>query len=465
MPVSIPNNSQQSLLANQAPIALISPYNPHQTLVIHKGNSISQQQFLFDLHKITNQLPNARFALNLCEDRYYFMLAFCALLLKNSTNLLAPNRQTSTLLELAQDYSGCYCLFDTDQACELPALNIHNLLEAPISPHSVTMPFIPAQQLAAIAFTSGSTGKPKPNPKCWGTLAATAQLLGQRLTTELNLPTLIATVPSQHMYGLETTLMMALQAGAIMHSAKPFFPADIKTLLSQIEPPCILVSTPIHLRALVNAELTMPTVAGIISATAPLDQPIAQASEACFNARLWEIFGCTEAGSMATRRTTQTDVWELLQTFSLSIENDQVIARAPHLSLDAPIQDQISLISADKFLLLGRNADMINVAGKRASLSQLTSQLLRIDGVIDGVVFLPSDNSHAQERRPVALVVSDLPEKIILNTLANFVDPAFLPRPLRKIKKLPRNETGKLTATALNNLWSQLGDTRPIDNH
>ena len=33
-----------------------------------------------------------------------------------------------------------------------------------------------------------------------------------------------------------------------------------------------------------------------------------------------------------------------------------------------------------------------------------------------------------------------------------------LPRPLRKVAALPRNETGKLTAAALNALWSQRND-------
>lgn len=462
--MSSPQSPIQALpaLIDNAPLALIFPYVPQQTLVIYNGKSISQEQFLIDLHKIAAQLPSSGFALNLCEDRYYFLLAFCALLIKGAVNLLPPNRQALTLTELAQDYPDCYCLFDKDQSCVLPKISMSDLLNsnvsvdnAPVDSTLIDLPIIPAQQIAAIAFTSGSTGKPQPNQKCWGTLAATARLLGQRLTGDLSAPTIIATVPSQHMYGLEMTLMMALQTGAIMHNDKPFYPADVQQLLQQIKTPALLVTAPVHLRAIVNAELAMPKLAGIISATAPLDPTLAQAAEDCFNTQLSEIYGCTEAGSMATRRSTQTASWHLLDGFKLEQQENHFCARAVHLATDAPIQDQLQLTSDDTFLLCGRNADMINVAGKRASLADLTLQLLRIEGVVDGVVFLPSQQPHT-EPRPAALVVSDLPEKTILMALAQRVDAAFLPRPLRKVSSLPRNETGKLTAAGLNSLWSQL---------
>lgn len=458
---ALPEYPALPALAFNAPIALVSPYVPQQTLVIHQGRPITQAEFLRDLQSLAAALPEAGFALNLCEDRYYFLLGFCALLVKGAINLLPPNRQPLTLTELAQDYPGCYCLFDNDQACDLPSINIANLLTGATLPSgdNPALPLIPAQQIAAIAFTSGSTGKPQANAKCWGTLAATARMLGQRLGVGLTAPTIVGTVPPQHMYGLETTLLMVLQAGMVMHSDKPFYPADVQQLLAQLAAPAILVTTPIHLRALVNSDLPMPALAGIISATAPLDPALAQAAEQCFHTSLWEIYGCTEAGSMATRRSTQTAEWQLLDGFQLSLTDTGACATAPHLQGDAPIQDKLELQADGRFLLCGRNADMINVAGKRASLANLTLQLLRIEGVRDGVIFLPPQSSQA-EARPVALVVSDLPEKTILAALALRVDATFLPRPLRKVAALPRNETGKLTAAALHQLWNQLHDRR-----
>jgi acyl-coenzyme A synthetase/AMP-(fatty) acid ligase len=325
------------------------------------------------------------------------------------------------------------------------------------------LPAISAQQIAAIAFTSGSTGTPTANTKYWGTLAATSRLLAERFFSAEGTPSIVATVPSQHMYGLEMTVMMALQGGAILNAAKPFYPADISAALAESAAPVILVSAPVHLRAAVNAELAMPEISTIVSATAPLDKSLAHAAENIFGAKLFEIYGCTEAGSMATRASTQTDTWRLLQGFSLVQEKESFFARAPHLGEIAPIQDVLQLQNDTDFLLLGRNADMINVAGKRASLANLSLELLKVDGVIDGVIFLPPVISHISspasvqhEQRPVGLVVSNLPEKEILVRLAQRIDATFLPRPLRKVNSLPRNETGKLTQSALHAMWSQL---------
>ena len=100
-----------------------------------------------------------------------------------------------------------------------------------------------ADSTAAIAFTSGSTGTPVPNRKTWGALAlggvSEASRLGlcDRPTTVI-----IGTVPPQHMYGLESTVIMALRGGLIMHNQRPFFPADIEQALRGIDGDRVLVS-------------------------------------------------------------------------------------------------------------------------------------------------------------------------------------------------------------------------------
>ncbi|HEX7731969.1 MAG TPA: AMP-ligase, partial [Rhodanobacter sp.] len=42
-----------------------------------------------------------------------------------------------------------------------------------------------------------------------------------------------------------------------------------------------------------------------------------------------------------------------------------------------------------------------------------------------------------------------LDEAAILDALRRAVDPVFLPRPLRRVPALPRNDTGKLPRAAL----------------
>jgi acyl-coenzyme A synthetase/AMP-(fatty) acid ligase len=95
--------------------------------------------------------------------------------------------------------------------------------------------------------------------------------------------------------------------------------------------------------------------------------------------------------------------------------------------------------------VLGRNADMVEVAGKRASLADLTRRLVDVPGVSDGVVFQPEATDGTGVRRLAALVVADgLTEADVLERLAIAMDPVFLPRPVVLVSRLPRNDVGKL---------------------
>jgi len=93
----------------------------------------------------------------------------------------------------------------------------------------------------------------------------------------------------------------------------------------------------------------------------------------------------------------------------------------------------------------GRNADMVEVGGKRASLADLTRRLLAVPGVTDAVVFQPEGPAGSVVRRLVALAVAPgLTEAEVLAGLASAMDPVFLPRPLVLVSRLPRNDVGKL---------------------
>jgi acyl-coenzyme A synthetase/AMP-(fatty) acid ligase len=88
---------------------------------------------------------------------------------------------------------------------------------------------------------------------------------------------------------------------------------------------------------------------------------------------------------------------------------------------------------------------MVEVAGKRASLADLTRRLLSVPGVSDAVVFQPDARAGGQVQRLAALAVADgLTEAQVLAGLKGEMDPVFLPRPLVLVPRLPRNEVGKL---------------------
>jgi acyl-coenzyme A synthetase/AMP-(fatty) acid ligase len=78
-----------------------------------------------------------------------------------------------------------------------------------------------------------------------------------------------------------------------------------------------LVTTPIHLRLLLAEGIALPALDFMLSATAPLSPQLAMEAEVQFGAPLHEIYGCTEAGQIATRRTVAGAEWNALSELIL----------------------------------------------------------------------------------------------------------------------------------------------------
>ncbi|HEY0336925.1 MAG TPA: beta-hydroxyacyl-ACP dehydratase, partial [Burkholderiales bacterium] len=110
-----------------------------------------------------------------------------------------------------------------------------------------------------------------------------------------------------------------------------------------------------------------------------------------------------------------------------------------------------------RFLLHGRHADLVNIAGKRTSLAHLNYHLNSIEGVSDGVFVVPEAANGETVTRLMALVVAPgMTKQELMKALRRRVDPAFLPRPLCLVDSLPRNATSKLPREALAILVSEL---------
>ena len=109
---------------------------------------------------------------------------------------------------------------------------------------------------------------------------------------------------------------------------------------------------------------------------------------------------------------------------------------------------------------------MIKIAGKRTSLVKLNAVLLAIDGMTDGVFFqAESDNSntHVEQRLSAFFVSDSLTSAQVIAALRLQIDPVFIPRPIFKIERLPRDANGKLTRAALTELAQTCARTKDIN--
>jgi acyl-coenzyme A synthetase/AMP-(fatty) acid ligase len=421
------------------------------------GQPVPVAQFLGEAAALAGRLPPGDHVFNLCEDRYRFVVAFAAALMAGKTNLFPPSRHDAALTRVAAVYPDAVAIAEEP----VPVLG-ERVLRFPENPGleswSGPLPTFPIEQPAALVFTSGSTGEPQPNLKLWGRLHATGRAACVALgLVDLDGFNVVGTVPAQHMYGFESTVLLPLAAGGAFHPARPLFPRDVQAALEEMPGPRVLVTTPIHIRACIDAGIGLPPLAAIVSAAAPLAPELAAEAERRYATRLMEIYGFTEAGQVAVRRTTASTIWTTMPGIRVVSAGEGFAVEGGPVHGRVPFSDVVRRLSATEFVLEGRAGDLVNVAGKRASLADLNRALTAIPGVVDGVFHKPERAQGRVDRLMAFVVAPGRSQREILAALRRAVDPAFVPRPLVKLERLPRAPTGKLPLEALRHLEA---DTR-----
>jgi len=424
--------------------------NLDDIIAISGGQRISCREFLGQLQALADVLPDRLVAINLCADRYAFMLGFFAVIVRGQSNLLLPSHQPGVVREAMLASNNRYVLHDgAFREFSGLELDLRPILAMQYS--SAEIPIIADNQLAAIVHTSGSTGDSAQIAKYWRTLREGAKInLGYLIDDSPDPVGMVATMPPWHMWGLETSILLPLLGNLQVYSGNSLFPEDIRAALEQIPEKKVLVSTPVHLRAIVNSGLEFPKVDWVFSATSPMTQDLAGAVEKVFSAELVDMYGCSETGLLAYRRITRQPEWQFFNEFRLARDGSKVRITADHLPESVQLADELEFTENNQFNLVGRDTDLVKVGGKRGSLAELTNRLLAIEGVQDAVVFRLSAAGDDNEIRLSALVVApNRTPKQIRNRLAEIVDPLFLPRPIRCVDALPRSSTGKLRKVEL----------------
>ncbi len=415
---------------------------PDAVLFRRPQGDITAAAFLGAARALAARLPDAPL-LNLCADRYHVALGLAAAALAGRISLFTGDRSPAWLAALAARHPGLAVLAETPGPVDAP--HLFPVIAAPPDPSAP--PRLPADRPVAIVFTSGSTGEPVGHRKPWGALAARSADAAQRF--RLGGASVVGTVPGQHMYGFETTVLLPFHAATASWCGPAFYPVDVAAALAACPAPRVLVTTPLQLRALLAAGIAMPPLARVISATAPLEPAMAAAAERAWGTEVWEIFGATEVGSIASRRTVGDGRWLLYPRVRLRAEAGGIRVIAPHAA-PFPLSDHIAPDGPAGFRLIGRATDLVKLGGRRASLAGLTRILTDIDGVEDGLFVAPPDLETRPTARMLAFAVApSRSAEAILAALRARIDPVFLPRRVIRLDRLPRDPLGKLPARAL----------------
>jgi acyl-coenzyme A synthetase/AMP-(fatty) acid ligase len=422
------------------------------------GRPLSRRRYLADVEALAARLPARGAPLNLTGDRYRFAVGLGAALVRGQTSLLPPNHTPDTIERLRALFEGVYGHVDdagADANAGLPTVAYGGAASADGDAER-DAPRIDPDRIAAHVLTSGSTGAPVPHPKRWGLLVENARADSVRLAESMGRASLggtalVATVPAQHMYGFESSVLVALLGGAAFDTERPFYPADIAAALARLPRPRLLVTTPFHLKALLDSKVALAPIDLTLCATAPLPPPLAARAEAALAAPLIEIYGCTEAGQVATRRTVAGPEWRVYDGLRRAGDGATTTIAGGHVPEPTRLADVLEVIDAERFRLLGRSNDLVNIAGKRSSIGHLNHHLQSIDGVVDGAFWMPPEPAaDAAIVRLVAFVVAPtLSDAAILAALRARIDATFLPRPIVRLDALPRDPSGKLPTARL----------------
>ena len=438
--------------ALRPPEAVLGALDPATPLLLEPGRDATLGQLLARAACVAEALAGASACINLCERREHFLVAWFGAVLRGCATLMPPSRAPEVVASVQALHARALALDDAQVLARAPPG------ATPLVPLSPAALAVPGGRLLMIGYTSGSTGQPAAHAKLWGSVLASSRANEHAIRAALPAeqqqlqPTIIGTVPSQHMYGMELTVLLPLLAGWRLHGARPLLPQDVATALAQAPAPRVLVSTPAHLRAIVASGVALPPVAVTVSATAPLDARLAADVERATGGTLLEMFGSTETCIFASRRTAREQDWHAYGGLRLVPNDAGTLVDAPWFSQPQQLQDILEVPAPGRFRLLGRNSDLVDVAGKRASLAELTARLLVIPGVQDAAVFQPdaAPGGTGLVRRLAALVVAPgLRPAQIRAALEHGIDPLFMPRPLLLVAQLPRTPAGKLPRTAL----------------
>lgn len=432
--------------------------NGMNALCFSDRGRIGWDEFAADVAALRPRIAAATHICNLLADRYAFKVGIAAAILNGQETILpaaaAPeairaaltNAPNPLILGGEPRHHGTF-----DSLVDLP--RSHGTESG-----AELFQALKASRTRIYVFTSGSTKLPERRIKDWRTLvggAAVTEKILQKLDIAPGSAAILGTTPHQHMYGLEATVFLALGFGHCAYRKPVFFPADIETALADAKgcgfAQAVLITSPAHLKFLEPALHESPAIRAVVSATAPLPGALAERLEARGDLAVMEIYGSTETGSLAIRRTIDGNIWEPVAGFELSETPEGVIATAPHLSETCLLGDNVELLPDGKFALLGRTGDMIGIAGKRSNLSALNAILLETPNLLDGVVLRKQTDDDDQLAivaviDPESGLSIDAMKAEIRKQFHAHVDAVFLPKKIILSEKLPRTPTGKITA-------------------
>lgn len=436
---------------------------PQQAVFRSRNGTISHGQYRLHTAELAHALQKtgADTAALMTEDNYLFAVALLAALHAGLKVIIPGNLSAATAEKLQEE--GALVVSDLALRGALPICG-HCNCGHPLPPFD-------AEAAHLWFYTSGSSGEPKRIHRTFANLEAELCMLAGILP-EGESAIVYSTALFHHAYGIIFGFLLPLSRGLLCDTAQFLSPADFLARVDTLTPPnhlAWLVTTPAFVRVwAANADMCPLShrPLRIQCAGAPLPLAAAQQIHTQTGAEFVEIFGSSETGVVAHRNPLATQEWSPFTGVRITPSADA------GMRIDSPCipsgesahpGDNAELLPNGCFLLLPRRDNVVKIADKRISLSEIeqyleTSELveqaaaLKLEGKtrpILAAVVVPSPAGMELLKHQGSLAY----RKALGAHLAHHLPPVLIPKKWRLAGGMPTNARGKTDRDALLRLF------------
>lgn len=388
-----------------------------------------------------------------CEDYWYFLCTFVALLQCKKRILLTQNISESYIKDIRTDNCG----FLTDQNAP-DSTSIQKIIEESVIPEENYFRIVPevkSEETRILMFTSGSTGKPKAVPQRMKEFEEDNAFIISKWGKEVTARKLVTTVSQHHIYGFLFGMSLPFTLGVPFRRKRIEFPEEFETLTDE---KYIIIATPAFLKRTVEIEEKLALKdTWIFTSGGACSEELAEKTEKVFGFCPLEVYGSTETSGIAYRQQSKdglrftpfdnAKIWlgddGCLRIISPYIKNPEGFATA----------DLAEIFDDGKFLLKGRADSIVKIEEKRISLPEVESRITQ-SGLVSDVKVVALQND-VRQYLAAAVVLNgegkkkfEGTEKYLINRyfhdyLLQFFENVVIPKKWRFLDSLPVDVQGK----------------------
>ena len=404
-----------------------------------------------------------------CEDYWYFLCTFIALLQCKKEVLITANISPKFITELklcgATSTGGSKINFLTDQT-EVEGKKIEDSLfipkifeEAaePTEAEKLTTPEIISDETKVVLYTSGSTGHPKAVLQRMTEFEADNAFILSKWYDEFASRKLCAVNSQHHIYGFLFTISLPFAAGVPFRRKRIEFPEEFELMDDESY---MIIAVPAFLKR-TCAELGEKSLPlknpWIFTSGGAVSPELAVETERVFGFCPLEVYGSTETSGIAYRQQKKNGlVWTPFDNAKIWLDKDDgcLTIISPYIKDPAGFKtgDLAEMHEDGTFLLKGRADSIVKIEEKRISVTEVENRLLQSGLVLDCSVVPMADR---RQYLAAAIVLNGEgkakfagTEKYLINRyfhdyLLQFFENVVLPKKWRYLEKLPTDVQGK----------------------